>query len=117
MFRRVQFIKNSLTRSLYKKPNLTPLFWTRENIDTQVYQVLFDYANVPESKVSLYANLTSDLLIDDREKFGLYLDMLETFELLIPSYRNQVRDWKSGKEAADWIAANLEEAGRLEDVE
>lgn len=43
--------------------------------------------------------------------------MLETFELLIPSYRNQVRDWKSGKEAADWIAANLEEAGRLEDVE
>ncbi|KAJ3262301.1 hypothetical protein HK103_002715 [Boothiomyces macroporosus] len=68
-------------------------------------------------RVSLYANLTSDLLIDDREKFGLYLDMLETFELLIPSYRNQVRDWKSGKEAADWIAANLEEAGRLEDVE
>ncbi|KAJ3276775.1 hypothetical protein HDV01_002829 [Terramyces sp. JEL0728] len=117
MFRKVQLINKSLTRSLYKKPNLTPLFWTKENIDTQVYQVLFDYANVSESKVTLYANLTSDLLVDDREKFGFYLDLLETFELLIPSNRNQVRDWKSGKEAADWIAANLEEAGRLADAE
>ena len=48
-------------------------------------------------------------------RFGLYLDVLEEFQLMIPAYRNSARDWQSGKEAADWIAYNLEEQGRLTD--
>jgi hypothetical protein len=63
----------------------------------------------------LYSNLSSELLIGERERVGLFFDLLEKFSINIPSHRNDVRDLKSGKEYADWIAAYLEENGRLVD--
>lgn len=43
----------------------------------------------------------------------MFMDLVKEFQLSIPGYRSHTRDWKSGKEAADWIAFNLEEQGRL----
>lgn len=48
-------------------------------------------------------------------RFGLYLDLLDEFQLMIPTNRNFTRDWQSGKEVSDWIAFNMEEQGRLVD--
>jgi hypothetical protein len=45
------------------------------------------------------------------------LDLLDEFQLMIPTNRNFVRDWQSGKEASDWIAFNMEEQGRLVDFQ
>jgi hypothetical protein len=43
--------QKKLARNLYKKPGCKPSFWNKNQVDKQVFQLLFDYANVPDSKV------------------------------------------------------------------
>ncbi|KAJ3045536.1 hypothetical protein HDV00_009193 [Rhizophlyctis rosea] len=85
--------------------------------------MLFEYANVDDKKVGylgslvfLESNWGSDLLIDDLDRFGLFWDVITEFELekpISPVCRRFTRQLQSGREAADWAAAHLEEEGRL----
>ncbi|KAI8902644.1 hypothetical protein BC833DRAFT_561512 [Globomyces pollinis-pini] len=111
---RIPFQSNQI-RTIFKRSAPPPKLWKKEQVDKKVYQVLFTYSNIEEDKVSLYSSIEKDLLVDERQRYGLYLDLLNEFELSIAPYRSLVRDWQSGKEAADWIAANLEEKQRLID--
>jgi hypothetical protein len=43
------------------------------------------------------------------------LDLTELFQLPISTERIEAADFKSGREAADWVAFNLEEDRRLLD--
>jgi hypothetical protein len=52
MFRINQIFKQQI-RTLYKKPRQPPGLYTKNGVDAQVYEVLYDYANVPDEKVSL----------------------------------------------------------------
>ncbi|KAJ3163592.1 hypothetical protein HDU86_000175 [Geranomyces michiganensis] len=100
-------------RTLYKKPVLPPAHYTKPEIDEKVLEMLFDYTSVPHQKVTLEANITRDLAVGRLDRFGLFWELQTEFELNFPPTRNQTRDLASGREAADWIAANLEEAHRL----
>lgn len=97
------------------KPQVVLKYWLKTDIEIVVHQQLFEYSNVPDAEVTLESNIYKELLITEREKFGLYVDMLEIFQLSIPAYRSQTRDLQSGKEFADWVAFNLEESCRLVD--
>jgi acyl carrier protein len=112
---RLQGILKQQIRTVYKKPKAKPTFWTRKDVDSQVYQVLYEYANVPDEQVSLTSNFVSDLLNDSTDKYAMYLDALELFQLRIPALNNDSRSFESGRELADWIAAQLEQQKRLID--
>jgi acyl carrier protein len=102
-------------RTVYKKPKAKPTFWTRKDVDSQVYQVLYEYANVPDEQVTLTSNFSKDLLNDSTDNYAMYLDLLELFQLKIPALNNDSRNFESGREFADWIAGQLEQQKRLID--
>ncbi|KAJ3411300.1 hypothetical protein HDV05_002404 [Chytridiales sp. JEL 0842] len=91
-------------RSVYNTKGIrTPKVWTRVAIQERILEMLFEYAQVPEQKISLDANLANALLIDS----------LDRFEFEIPSTRRFQRDLASGREASDFVASILEQCNRL----
>ncbi|KAI9360379.1 hypothetical protein DFJ73DRAFT_77551 [Zopfochytrium polystomum] len=103
----------SQVRHFQRKKRPPPKVWTRPLLMQKVLDLLFDYARVPEDKVNLDANLANVLLIDRLERYGLFLDALDVFEVDTEMERRFTRDLASGRELADWISSLLEESGRL----
>ncbi|KAJ3066667.1 pre-mRNA processing RNA-helicase [Podochytrium sp. JEL0797] len=91
--------------------------WAVPNVQQTVLQLLFDYAapGVAASKIELDAAIEDLLLVDRQDRFGLQWELCEIFQIYIDTARRHNRDFASGREAAEWIAAVLEEQGRLED--
>ncbi|TPX36265.1 hypothetical protein SmJEL517_g01660 [Synchytrium microbalum] len=87
--------------------------WSKVEVEEKVLDMLLDAAKVDEDKITLEANLSYDLLMDDRERFGLYWDLQEEFQFNIAPLRRFSRDLASGREAADWVASYLEQHQRL----
>ncbi|KAI8926905.1 hypothetical protein BC831DRAFT_454296 [Entophlyctis helioformis] len=100
-------------RTLYLPAPVVLPRLTKFQVDEQVLTLLHDYANVDESQVKLHSNLVLGLLVDSLDRYGLYVDLVEKFMLIVDDERRFTRDFKSGREAADWVAALMEEDGRL----
>ncbi|KAI8854204.1 hypothetical protein BC829DRAFT_380602 [Chytridium lagenaria] len=88
--------------------------YKKTGIEIQIIDMLYDYANVPQNKISLDANLENSLLLDRLDRYGFQWDLQEIFEFQLGYTRDFARDLQSGREAADWVAAKLEELNRLE---
>ncbi|KAI8915774.1 hypothetical protein EDD86DRAFT_186011 [Gorgonomyces haynaldii] len=98
---------------MYVKKQHIPASWTKRAVDEQVLDMLYDLAPQVEEKVALTANISWDLLVDPRQKYGFFMDILEQFEIELDAEEGAARDFASGKEAADWVASQLEETNRL----
>ncbi|KAJ3046855.1 hypothetical protein HK097_000450 [Rhizophlyctis rosea] len=109
---------SQLARTMYQKKTVPAKHWTKQEVDERVTELLFQYAHVNPKQVILEANLQTDLLFNRLDRFSLYWDTLTSFEFsenntaYMPPRRFS-RDFKSGREAADWAASFLEEEGRL----
>ena len=57
--------------------------------------------------------MTENSIFYANYSFGLFLDLLQNFEIKMDPERFEDNRWESGKEAADWVASNLKEFGRL----
>ncbi|KAJ3012636.1 UNVERIFIED_CONTAM: hypothetical protein HDU68_001095 [Siphonaria sp. JEL0065] len=89
--------------------------WSVPNIQQTVLQLLFEYSQgAASSKVNLDSSIQNVLLVDRQDRFGLQWELCEIFQIYIDTARVHNRDFASGREAAEWIAAVLEEQGRLE---
>ncbi|KAJ3077703.1 hypothetical protein HDU99_001021 [Rhizoclosmatium hyalinum] len=88
--------------------------WAVPNVQQTVLQLLFEYAEgVAEDKITLDASIQNTLLVDRQDRFGLQWELCEIFQIYIDTARLHNRDFASGREAAEWISAVLEEQGRL----
>jgi hypothetical protein len=56
-----------------------------------------------------------DLLSDESDKLGMYMDVLEKFQLRVPATFDSSMLFDTGKDISDWVASQLEEQGRLVD--
>ncbi|KAJ3008364.1 UNVERIFIED_CONTAM: hypothetical protein HDU68_003140 [Siphonaria sp. JEL0065] len=112
--------------------------WSVPNVQQTVLQLLFEYSQgVAPSKVNLDSSIQNVLLVDRQDRFGLQWELCEIFQIYIDTARYTLcmydmnnhfgfkelevkwtvvhnRDFASGREAAEWIAAVLEEQDRLE---
>ncbi|TPX45540.1 hypothetical protein SeMB42_g03964 [Synchytrium endobioticum] len=98
---------------MWEKPARPLKKWSKNDVEEKVLDMLLDAAKVNDDVVTLEANLVYDLLMDDRERFGLYWDLQEEFQFNIPPLRRFARDLASGREAVDWVASYLEQQERL----
>ncbi|KAI8831926.1 hypothetical protein BJ741DRAFT_615712 [Chytriomyces cf. hyalinus JEL632] len=88
--------------------------WTVPSVQQTVQQLLFEYAEgAPLERVVLDASLENTLFIDKHDRFGFFWELCEIFQVDIDPSRLYNRDLASGREMSDWIAAYLEESGRL----
>ncbi|KAI8817572.1 uncharacterized protein EV422DRAFT_541212 [Fimicolochytrium jonesii] len=100
-------------RTFYKKASLPPKHWTKPEVEAKVLDILFDYTNVSPEQVSLEANMVKDLSVGRLDRFGFFWDLQTEFEFFHLPIRTRTRDLASGREAADWVAAILEQGNRL----
>ncbi|KAJ3218812.1 hypothetical protein HDU67_004060 [Dinochytrium kinnereticum] len=101
-------------RNVSQRKAPPPKRWTKTAIEIQIIDMLYDYANVPSSKITLDSNLENGLLLDRLERYGFQWDLQETFDFQLGYTRDMSRDLQSGREASDWVAAKLEEMNRLD---
>ncbi|KAI9098153.1 hypothetical protein DFS34DRAFT_619795 [Phlyctochytrium arcticum] len=101
------------SRTLYRKASPPSLPYTKKAIDRKVLDLLLDYVKTNPEKTSMEANLVTGLGISKLDRFAFYWDLQTEFQFLIPATRHDVRDLQSGREAADWVAAILEQQERL----
>lgn len=112
-------LKFAPVRTMYLKRKPVPLVWKKPAIEEHVLDMLFDYCPSHEqdvhslTQVALVASMKNTLLIDSLDRFGFYMDLLEHFDIVMPIQRSLTRDFASGREAADWVATQLEQEGRL----
>jgi hypothetical protein len=59
------------------------------------------------------SNFAIDLLIDKSYRYAILEDMHVVFRLDMAFNVESTRDFKSGREMADWLAASMEEKGQL----
>ncbi|KAJ3281512.1 hypothetical protein HK104_011417 [Borealophlyctis nickersoniae] len=102
-------------RTFYKFRDIAPKQWTKTAIDETVYDYLLTYANIPRNEVVLESNIERDLKVSDRMRVGLFMDILTEFEMedIYTRMHRPRREPISGREMADWVAAQLEERDRF----
>ncbi|KAJ3102268.1 hypothetical protein HDU96_009705 [Phlyctochytrium bullatum] len=64
-------------RTVLRKTGFPPQVWTKNSIEMQIIDMLYDYANVPPEKISLEANLETSLLLDRIDRYGFQWDLLD----------------------------------------
>jgi hypothetical protein len=94
-------------RSIYRKAAPQPKLWNRTEISQEIKSQL---SKLTTNRVDEYQNLSLNLLLDDKQQHGFYLNVLDTFEI----YKTGNVALESAQEYTDWVCSHLEQQGRYE---
>ncbi|KAI9205106.1 uncharacterized protein BJ171DRAFT_503012 [Polychytrium aggregatum] len=100
-------------RLSHRKSPPPPKHWTKRGIDESILNSLCDAAKVAEEQVYLDSNYARDLLLDQRDRYEFFLQTCDEFQIPIEFNRRLSQDHASGRETSDWVAAQMEQQGRL----